>query len=147
MDAARQLLDIEAIKRLKSSYFLYVDTKQWDAWLDLFTPDGSFQWDAAPSAMGRDPKTGDKLVGREALSIIGRMLEGACTVHIGHSPIIDLVSETEARGIWGMEDIVEKADESVHGWGHYHEVYRKTDGGWRIQSSHLRRLRVVTTQR
>ena len=147
MDAATRLLELEALKRLKASYFYFVDTKDWDSWLDLFTPDGSFQWDEAPSTLGRDGRPGEKLVGREALSGVAKMLEGACTVHIGHSPLIDLVSETEARGIWGMEDIVEKSDQTVHGWGHYHEVYRKTNGAWRIQSSHLRRLRLVITQR
>lgn len=147
MDAAQQLLEIEALKRLKASYFYYVDTKQWDAWLDLFAPDGSFQWDDAISTMGRDGKPGRKFVGREALSSIREALATARTVHIGHSPIIDLVSETEARGIWGMEDIVEFPDQCFHGYGHYHETYRKTGDGWRIQTSRLHRLRLTTTLR
>jgi hypothetical protein len=29
----------------------------------------------------------------------------------------------------------------LHGYGHYHETYRKTDGGWRIASTKLTRLR------
>jgi hypothetical protein len=30
----------------------------------------------------------------------------------------------------------------MHGWGHYHETYVKGDGGWRIQTLTLTRLRV-----
>lgn len=31
--------DIEQIKQLKAKYFRFVDTKQWDAWGELFTED------------------------------------------------------------------------------------------------------------
>jgi hypothetical protein len=30
----------------------------------------------------------------------------------------------------------------MHGYGHYHETYEKTDGRWRISSLKLTRLRV-----
>ena len=34
-----QLWDIEAIKQLKARYFRYIDTKDWDAFSQLFTED------------------------------------------------------------------------------------------------------------
>jgi len=33
---------------------------------------------------------------------------------------------------------------ALHGYGHYHETYRKIDGEWRIQSMKLTRLRLDT---
>jgi hypothetical protein len=147
MEAVAQLMAIEAIKHLKARYWYYVDTKAWDAWVDLFTSDGAFQWDSQVSALGRDGMPGEKYAGREGLAKVGKVLEGARTVHRGHAPIIDVVSETEARAIWPMEDIVDRADHELHGWGHYHETYEKVDGRWLIKTSHLHRQRMQTISR
>ena len=145
MDGVAQLLAIEAIKNLKARYWYYVDSKQWDAWFELFTPDGTFQWDTEVSTQGRDGKPIEKLVGRAALAEVRRIMADARSVHMGHAPIIDILSETEARAIWPMEDIVERAEQQRHGWGHYHETYQKIDGRWFIRSSHLRRQRLSVT--
>jgi len=40
MDAAT-LAEIEAIKQLKARYFRLLDTKQWDAWREVFSDDFS----------------------------------------------------------------------------------------------------------
>lgn len=44
--------------------------------------------------------------------------------------------------LWWDNDGVE---ESLHGWGHYHEEYRKVDGVWLISHRKLTRLREVHT--
>ena len=71
------------------------------------------------------------------------------TVHHGHMPEIEIISSTSAKGIWAMEDVPRwptgAAVKTLHGYGHYHETYRKTEDGWRIQSSRLSRLRVDIT--
>ena len=36
---ASDLVEIEAIRQLKARYFRLLDTKQWDAWLEVFTED------------------------------------------------------------------------------------------------------------
>ena len=36
---ASDLVEIEAIKQLKARYFRFLDTKQWDAWKEIFTED------------------------------------------------------------------------------------------------------------
>ncbi|WP_121712109.1 nuclear transport factor 2 family protein [Streptomyces sp. E5N91] len=49
-----------------------------------------------------------------------------------------------------MEDLVfhdrtlhpEAPFDSMHGFGHYHDDYRRTEGGWLIASSELTRLRL-----
>jgi len=33
---------------------------------------------------------------------------------------------------------------TMHGYGHYHETYERTDDGWRIKTITLTRLRVDT---
>lgn len=51
--------------------------------------------------------------------------------------------------IWAMEDMLwwtnGPVEEHLHGYGHYHEEYRKVDGVWLIAYRNLTRLRVDHT--
>jgi hypothetical protein len=71
-------------------------------------------------------------------------IESVVTVHHGHMPEITLLSESTASGIWAMEDKLWWPEGSplvhLHGYGHYHETYEKTDGQWRIMTLKLTRL-------
>ena len=146
MDAYRHLVELEAIKRLKARYFRCLDTKDWEGWLGVFTEDATLAFDLAVSSGGGDGATAPKLQGKKAIAdFVVRNLTKAQTVHQGHCPEIDFLSETEARGIWAMEDIVDHGDNVVHGFGHYHETYRKVGGDWRIASVHLTRIRLSKT--
>jgi hypothetical protein len=147
MDSLQRLVDLEELKQLKACYFFYLDTKDWDSWLSLFTPDVSLQWDSAPSTGGRDGQTSRKYVGVDQLRehVVHGILHQAQTVHQGHTPILELTSEDTARGIWAMEDIVSSSDSVLHAFGHYRETYRKLDGKWKIASLQLTRLRVSIT--
>jgi hypothetical protein len=147
MDALQEMVDTEAIKRLKARYFYYLDTRDWAAWLALFIPDATFEWDRAVSTGGRDGETVEKCVGLDEMRrrLIDEALDGATTVHHGHMPILEIVSDTEARGIWAMEDLIAGPGRDSHGYGHYHETYRKVDGEWKIATVHLTRLRRTYT--
>jgi hypothetical protein len=128
--------DVEAIKRLKARYFRYVDQQLWAELRTLFTDDASISFEFPPMEFAGP----DAFV---AASIEG--LAGARTVHHGHMPEIELVAHHLARGVWAMDDLVERPIEvgsSWHGYGHYHEEYRKTAGEWRIASLRLTRVRV-----
>ena len=129
------LVAIEAIHQLKARYFRLMDTKQWDAWGEVFATDARMVI----------PENGLTLEGRAAIvegvrSVIGPSV----TVHHGHMPEIELTSDTTATGIWAMEDELWWPEGSpiryMHGYGHYHETYREDDGGWRIASLTLTRL-------
>jgi len=148
MDNLQRLLDVQALQELKGRYFLFLDTKDWTRWLDLFTEDATLLVDTAAATLGRDPKTIPKYVGLKAIrEFVVPNLDKTPTVHHGHTPIFEFQTDTEASGIWAMEDIVEFTDHTVHGHGHYRETYRKAGGEWRFASVHLTRIRVVTTSR
>jgi hypothetical protein len=127
--------DLEAIRQLKARYFRLMDTKQWDAWRDCFTEDVVLQ---------TLPDPDERFVGRDqVVSRVSAILAGSVTVHHGHMPEIELLSPTEARGIWAMFDYVEfKPSRGIRGYGHYHEEYRKDKGAWHISKLKLTRLRV-----
>ncbi|WP_127784154.1 nuclear transport factor 2 family protein [Rhodococcus sp. X156] len=137
-----QLLAIEEIKRLFAQRLRVMDTKQWDHYGELHTAD-----------VVSEAYVGRQVIGREALTrAIRTTLDGPTTVtsvHHGHTPEIVLDSDTTAHGTWAMEDKLwwrnGDQDELLHGFGHYHEQYRKVDGAWLISHRRLTRLRVDTT--
>jgi hypothetical protein len=136
-DFAQQLWDIEQIKQLKARYFRLIDTKDWDAWRDLFTEDCVHH---LPAELNAPPQTN-----AEYLELVPRQLAAAFTTHHGHMPEITLLGPAEASGVWAMFDYVLYPDRptGIKGYGHYHETYRKCDDGkWRISSKRNQRLRV-----
>ena len=129
--------EIEAIKRLKARYFRLMDTKQWEAFGDLFTEDAT---------LAASPRPEEIFQGRvEIVRRVSEVLREARTVHHGHMPEIELTGEDTATGIWAMYDFVELPQLVLHGWGHYHEEYAKRGGAWRIRRSRLTRLRIDLT--
>jgi hypothetical protein len=127
--------EIEEIKKLKSRYFRALDTKDWDAFRDVFTAD--FISDTTGSG-GKVIYGADNFV-----SYIRKTLSSNSTVHHGHMPEIELTSLDTAKGIWAMEDLVRFFGcIELHGYGHYHEEYKKIDDQWRISYLKLTRLRM-----
>ncbi len=136
---ADDLVDIEQIKQLKARYFRLMDTRQWDAWGDVFTTGCEMDVESG----GGVPET--HLEGREAIvAYVSKVLGSATTTHHGHMPEIEITGPDDARGIWAMYDYVTWGrEQDLKGYGHYHETYRRCDDGrWRIASVRLTRLRV-----
>ena len=142
-----KLLAIHAIQSLKSRYFEYIDTKNWDGFRSVFAADliadmreGSGDYDESQITHGADAFVG----------ALAPMLQPITTVHHGHTPNITIETADRARGIWAMEDKLWVPESSplpfrfMHGYGHYHERYVKIDGAWLIQETRLVRLHVET---
>jgi hypothetical protein len=145
VDALARLEAIEELKQLKARYFRCMDTKDWDGFAAVFAPDAVMDM----SSEMRDRTTGGDGItrGNEAIAAFVRgAIHVVQTVHQGHTPELVIESETTARGVWAMEDLLRWPDgypiATLHGYGHYHETYRKVDGAWRIQSTRLSRLRI-----
>jgi uncharacterized protein (TIGR02246 family) len=133
-EAIQRLIDIEAIKQLRSRYSRAVDTKDWEVFGASFTDD------ARLSSEGGDHEGRDAIV-----AAVSGALATAVTVHHQHTPEIELTGPDTATGIWAMEDVVQIGEFELHGYGHYTEEYRRTPEGWKIRSSTLTRLRVDTS--
>ncbi|MDG2003391.1 MAG: nuclear transport factor 2 family protein [Novosphingobium sp.] len=143
------LADIDAIKQLKARYFRTVDTFDLDGWLTCFTEDCRLKFDGDVQRRGAAVPMYATLEGhQDVVDFWNGNTNRLASVHHGHTPEIQIVSQTEARGVWAMEDIVEFTDSQLHGYGHYHETYRKeSDGQWRIATLHLTRLKLTQTAR
>lgn len=132
---------IEEIKQLKARYFRYLDTKQWRRWATVFTADAVLEHPA---------NRPEPVVGRERIvALVSAQLSEAVTVHHGHTPEIEILDGTHARGVWAMRDVLSfplaggRGRGHYEGAGHYIERYvKESDGAWRIAHIHLRRLHV-----
>ena len=141
MTATERLAALEEIKMLKARYWLGVDTQDAALLHSVFSDDA-----AIPGQSGGAARTATVFIDN-----LLAMFKGASSVHQGSSPIITFQSDGEATGIWTLEDwIWAPAAGSplpfklLHGWGHYHDVYRRTAEGWKIQSFQLQRIKVET---
>ena len=124
-----ELIAIEEIHQLKARYFRGLDSKDWELYASVFTPDVIVDTTKAG---------GERTEGREAFVNYASNLDIVQSVHQGHMPEITLVSETTASGVWSLEDynIYEDGSQS-HGWGHYLETYEKLEGRWQLSNSRV----------
>ena len=127
------LWDLEQIKQLKARYFRFIDTKDWESFRDLFTPDCK-HWLPADS-----PKP--YATNEEYLQQVPEQLANGVTTHHGHMPEIELTGPTTAIGIWALHDVCTAKGEIVFdGAGYYRDEYVKQDGRWRIRYTGYRRV-------
>jgi len=146
MDDLERLLAIEEIKQVKAKYFWGLDHKDWDLWRrEVWAADGRLE--VPEAGMVLEPLD-------TVLKWVSASVGDQVSIHHGHMPIIDFVSDDEAKVIWAMEDRLHRTPEFpledgstyLHGYGHYHETYVRTGAGWRIKASRLTRLRIETTR-
>jgi hypothetical protein len=146
MEPVERLMATEEIKQLKARYFRCMDTKDWAGFEQVFAADAVMDM----SSEMRDQTTrGGITRGAAQIAAMVRAVVGpVVTVHHGHMSEIDITSPTTASGVWAMEDKLRWPEGSpvrtMHGYGHYHETYERTDDGWRIKTITLTRLRVDT---
>lgn len=132
----QRLMDIEAIKQLKHAYFRCIDTANLDELATLFHDDvsvhfigGSYEW-----------KTQGK---EEYLSNIGISFSNkSIGHHNGHQPEIQMLSATEATGIWYLADHmwILNHNAKTYGTAIYWDRYVKVQGRWLISDSRYERL-------
>ena len=130
-----------------------LDTKQWHAWIDLFTPDGVYwmppdasykTWDGQPAIFAEDKNLMHVRMGRvqhpDAWS--QRPLWG--TNHIVSNVVIDKVAkngDVTARSRFHMMEL--RRDDVRHFAGQYTHHLKKTKSGYRIK---LQRVDMTNAQ-
>jgi hypothetical protein len=132
----QQLMDIEAIKQLKHTYFRCIDTANFTELETIFHEDvcvnfvgGAYEW---------------KLQGRDEYlaSLKSAFTREAIGHHNGHHPEIQILSETEATGIWYLADNmwVMTYNFFTTGTAIYWDRYLKVDGRWTIKDTNYERI-------
>jgi len=129
------LVELEAIKRLKYKYMRCLDQKRWDEIAEVFTEDASAAYSGGKYSYE----------GRDAIVEFLRTSMGADSFHSAHQvhhPEIEFTSETTATGTWSLQDTVidTRWDITIRGAAFYEDRYVKQDGAWKIQHTGYRRL-------
>lgn len=119
--------DYLSILQLKYEYCYRIDDQDYDAWVDLFTEDGTFGISGVETFEGREE------VRRFAEDVFDD--EYAYTAHIVTNPRIT-IDDDEASGRWYLYLPFTGTDGSV-GWmqSRYEDAYRKVDGEWMVASA------------
>jgi len=112
-------------------YWRSLDYKEWDELRDSFTEDADADWGGSWKAVGRQGIF-DFLHANESRRDLRLS-------HFGHNAEIAVVSESEATGIFKLEDWVTIGGATVmKGFGQYRMRFvRGADDVWRIQSLRL----------
>lgn len=123
--ALDELLEIEAIKRLKYRYMRCVDLKLWEELATLFVPEATCAYSGGRYRFeGRD----------EIVAWLRKSMErdGFHSSHRVHHPEIELTGPDTATGIWALEDVVVDTDYDIQlsGSAFYRDRYRKSEGVW-----------------
>jgi hypothetical protein len=132
----QRLMDMEAIRQLKHAYFRCIDTANFEELATLFHEDvtvhfigGNYEW---------------KLEGRDEYvsSVKKAFTRQAIGHHNGHQPEIQILSQTEATGIWYLADKmwILNAKYFTTGTAIYWDRYVKTTDGWKIKDTRYERL-------
>ncbi|MEP5764553.1 MAG: nuclear transport factor 2 family protein [Halieaceae bacterium] len=138
----QRLMDIEAIKQLKHAYFRCLDTANQEEMATLFHEDvlvhfkgGHYEWELR----GRD----------EYLANVGAAFsKQAVGHHNGHHPEIQMLSETEATGIWYLADNMWILNHKsfTTGTALYWDRYEKVQGHWLIKETRYERIYEISQQ-
>ena len=135
-DAVQMLLDIEAIRRVKHAYFRCIDTGNFEELATLFHEDvkvhfigGTYEW---------------KLAGKTEYlaSIQSSFHNRSVGHHNGHHPEIEMLSPTEATGVWYLSDNmwIMSREAFTTGTAIYWDRYVKEDGRWQIIDTKYERI-------
>ena len=121
------LHELEAIKRLKHTYFRALDTKDWALMRTCLSEECIARYDGGKYSFD----------GRENIvGFLGQYMDPPTmiTLHQAHHPEIDIISADKATGIWYLQDMVIdlKNNTTLRGAGFYHDEYIKRDGHWQI---------------
>lgn len=151
METLERLSITEDVRRLMARYVRYADNQRWHDLANLFTEDGTF------TPHKPDGSVWLRMNGRDEISATVGASGGPGVTLIHHlfSDEIDVDSETSAQGVFAMEDIVTRPEDAevseaipfrrMHGFGHYHARFARTDGSWRIAELTQTRVRLDFT--
>ena len=138
----QRLMDIEAIKQLKHAYFRCIDTANLEELGSLFHDDvvvhfigGNYEW---------------KLQGKQEYlaNVSGAFSKQAVGQHNGHHPEIQILSASEATGIWYLADNMWILNHKAYtgGTAIYWDKYEKVGGRWLIKETRYERLYEINRQ-
>lgn len=125
---------IEQIKQLKARYFRALDSKDWPLMQTCLAPQCTASYDNGKY----------RFTGREQIVAFFQSFMAdpqLIFMHHGHHPEITVIDNSNASGIWYLQDMVINLHKNttLHGAGFYHDRYVCVDGQWLISETGYQR--------
>lgn len=132
----QELSDLEDIRQLKARYFRCIDTGNHSELATCFADDVVFDLRGGGYRL--------RVEGREDLVefIASCFNSDVIAMHHGHNPEIRFTGTDTAEAIWYLEDRFINAvrNEDTYGTSLYHDRYRRTADGWKLEFSEYDRV-------
>jgi hypothetical protein len=130
------LKDIEAVKRVKYAYFRCIDTANLTELRELLHP--KIHAKLVGGTYSIEFNTRDEYIEMIANSFNAEFVG----MHHGHHPEVDIISETEAKATFYLQDIAIDFRRKVTTTGSsiYTDKFLKTDGKWQIADTNYYRV-------
>ena len=122
------------LAQAKAQYCRLLDTKDWSALAEIFTPDVIF--DLSDGAPGAEP-----VVGRDnVIETVKASVTSARTAHQVHMPEIEIDGEA-ARVVWAVQErVIWENGTSLTAYGHYRDRWVRDAGRWKLAELRLSHL-------
>lgn len=134
----QRLNDIQEILNLKGKYFRCMDGKLWDEMETTLSPNIVTSYSNGKLVFHGPKETVGYISSHQPKEEI--------TMHMGHTPEITILSETEAIGRWYLQDNLIFGPQhpyegtGIQGGAFYTDKYEKVDGKWLILETGYERI-------
>lgn len=128
--------DRAELLELKHRYCRLVDEKAWESLRALFLPDAVFEM----------PLWGRSRRREEAIAHYAERMGRMESVHTVFMPIVEWEGDDGASVDWRMEDWLYEDGQLRHGFGEYHDRFRRVAGRWLFTAIRLDRMRVDVSE-
>ena len=143
MSATDKLMAIEEIRQLPLKYTRYINQRDWDRWVNLFTDESDY-WQYTIGKVVSGPKGW-----RTHLDAVGMTSNKMHSLFQNLGDVeIELLSPTTARGVWQevflfwmpagetpTKGFLVGPGEQSRTYAIYYQTYRKVNGKWKIDTN------------
>ncbi|KAK1689838.1 hypothetical protein BDP55DRAFT_651773 [Colletotrichum godetiae] len=135
----------EIIRRKKAQYCRFADTCQWHHFENIMLPSLTFEALDLDGSILTLNGVKYRWESREAwVAHFSEAFKVMQTIHLTDAGDLEQVSEDEVKAVFGViyHGGTRGSESGLHstGAGHYHEIWRKIDGDWFMESCSMKRL-------
>lgn len=143
MSELDKMLAIEEIRGLTRKYTRYINQRDWDRWVNLFTDDADY-WQYTIGKVVKGPQGM-----RRHLDAVGMTSEKMHSLFVNFGDAeIEVLSPTTARGVWQemflfwmpagekpTKGFLVAPGEQSRTYALYYQTYKKVNGAWKIDTN------------
>lgn len=124
----------QIISEKKALYCRYLDTQQWHLFDQVMLPDAKWKVLSADDALEKEGMSPSFTSKDAFVAHFSELFKTVQTIHVVGAPEMEQVSPDEIESIfasqWSSGPKGDASHPHLTGGGHYHELWKRTDGNW-----------------